>query len=85
MNTLYGFKWGPIEVKRIASNDGKDKRAKFWALGVETAKEQVTIECDVKGNIVIVRRVANPNPLEGHEVGCKYIHADGEGCITDEP
>lgn len=35
IETQHGFKWGFLEVIRIASNDGKDKKKKFNILKIK--------------------------------------------------
>lgn len=50
---MNGFQFGPMTISRVCSNDGKDKRKKFWVVSINTPQGLWWITADVKGNLEI--------------------------------
>lgn len=63
--TAYGFNYGPMRVTRCSDNDGADHKPKYAALQIETQIQTVSVTCDAKGDVRIVRTFKN---RQGEEI-----------------
>lgn len=51
-NHAVGFEWGPINVVRLASNDGSDRRRIWYAMDIRTPSGSYMLVFDRKGRII---------------------------------